>query len=100
MPKPTGIKTIFKISFRIPQVSISMIEPARSVNINGVINGANSVLTEDTVTERATSPFARNVMTLLATPLGQHPTKIIPTAKTGGRPRILVSAKATNGMIR
>ena len=43
IPNATGIKTIFKISNKIPYVSIWINDPAKSVNINGVINGERIV---------------------------------------------------------
>ena len=51
------------------------------------------------LTEYVTSPRAKKLMTLLETPPGQQPTRIMPTARYGSSPNTFVSPKATNGMI-
>ena len=66
---------------------------------SGVIKGARSVLAIVMLTEYVTSPFARKLITLLETPPGQHPTRMIPTARYGSNPKTFVSVKATSGII-
>ena len=74
--------------------------PANKRKMNGVNTGASTVLTLETVSDSAVSPLAMNVMTFEAVPLGQHPTRIRPAAKDGGKLRTLEMEKATSGMIR
>ena len=57
----------------------------------GVTKGARSVVQEVIVTESATSPRARKVITFEAVPPGQQPTSITPTAMSGGRSKAMQS---------
>ena len=50
----------------------------------GVTKGARSVVQDVIVTESATSPRAKKVITFEAVPPGQQPTSITPTASSGG----------------
>jgi hypothetical protein len=52
------------------------------------------------VTDNATSPFARYVMTFDAVPPGQEPTRINPAAIAGGSSKTFAMATAINGIIR
>ena len=51
-------------------------------------------------TERATSALDKYEITLEAVPPGQHETKIIPTAKRGGKSKILAIPHPKKGIIR
>ena len=55
--------------------------------MRGVSNGDMSVEQAVMVTERATLPPARKVMTFEATPPGQAPTSTTPAAMRGGNPK-------------
>ena len=71
----------------------------RSHVIRGVRKGASSVLTLVMPTESATSPLLRKVMTLLAVPPGQVPTRTTPARSPASRPKILPSANARRGIM-
>ena len=63
------------------------------------MTGAKSVVHEVIVTDRATSPRARNVTTFEAVPPGQQPKSIRPTATSGGRSIRMQSTQADTGMM-
>ena len=60
----------------------------------GVNNGANRVVQDVIVTDNAVFPLAKNVITLDEVPPGHDPTRITPTAISGGNPKSLANAKA------
>lgn len=61
--------------------------------------GAMMVVHAVMPTDSATSPFARYVMTLELVPPGHEPTRITPTASSGGSWNTIVSRNASTGMI-
>src|SRR5699024_6286651 len=65
----------------------------------GVSTGASTVDTAVAVTDNAVFPFARYVMTLEDVPPGAHPTRITPTAISGGSWNSMTSPGAMIGMI-
>lgn len=58
--------------------------PASPQTIKGIMMGANRVEQVVMDTDSGTSAFARKPMTLDAVPLGQDPSRIMPTAISGG----------------
>lgn len=72
---------------------------AKSKISRGVTIGARIVETEAMATASGTFPLARNTMTFDAVPLGQHPTKITPTATSFGKSNPIANANASNGIM-
>ena len=83
----------------MPTAFTSMLVSASQRTKSGVMSGARSVLAMVMLTEYVTSPLAKKLMTLLETPPGQQPTRIMPMAKYGSSPKIFVSVNATSGMM-
>ena len=71
---------------------------AYKYTINGVITGASNVETAVIVTDKATLPFAKYVMTFEDIPPGLAPSKIIPKANSGGKPNIFDTPHPKNGI--
>src|SRR5699024_9925206 len=67
--------------------------------IAGVNNGANKVETVVIATDKATFPLAKNVMTFEAVPPGQQPTRMTPSAISGGNASNFANANAKSGII-
>ena len=67
--------------------------------IVGVSTGARIVLILVMLTDKATSPLERKVITLLDVPPGHVPTRITPTVRAGSRLNILHNIKARRGII-
>ncbi|MNF75343.1 hypothetical protein D3C84_574070 [compost metagenome] len=65
----------------------------------GVSSGARRVVTAAMATDSARSPRASQVITFDEVPLGQQPTRITPTAISGGKWNAWQSNHATPGMI-
>ncbi|MNN68265.1 hypothetical protein D3C81_1839620 [compost metagenome] len=65
----------------------------------GVSSGARRVVTAAMATDNARSPRASQVITFDDVPLGQQPTRITPTAISGGKWNAWQSNHATPGMI-
>src|SRR5699024_4918815 len=80
-----GIKTIFTIDKNRLLNETGKYAPASHTVSAGVTIGARSVVTEVAVTDKATLPLARYVITLEEVPPGQHPTKITPIAISLGK---------------
>ena len=72
--------------------------PASTYAKDGVASGATSVDTIVIPTDNATSPPAIYVITLLAVPPGQHPTRITPSARSSGNFNTTARIHARNGM--
>ena len=66
--------------------------------MSGVISGDMSVEHAVMVTESATLPPARKVITFEATPPGQEPTSTTPAAISGGKPKAVASPQPTKGI--
>ena len=81
----TGTSTVWQIETNIDQNGTSMYDPASHRVSSGVRTGAMSVDSVVTDTDSATSPFARYVTTFEAVPPGAQPTRMTPTAISGGR---------------
>ena len=99
IPRRTGISTTFTTEITIARKDTSTQAPASRYTNNGVISGAASVEVIVIPTESATSPPAIYVITLLAVPPGQHPTRITPSARSVGRCISWHNPHATTGMI-
>ena len=84
-PTAIGISTIWQIDQNMLNGSILIHWCAKSQISAGVTSGARIVVQLVMVTDRAVSPRARNVITFDAVPPGQQPTKITPTAMSGGK---------------
>ena len=87
------------MSWTMPPASMLRYEPARNSTSSGVTIGAIRVDTEATATDRATSPLARNAITLEAVPDGAQPTRIRPTASSGSRWRPTAISQPAPGMM-
>src|SRR5690625_4349241 len=99
MPKTIGIKTICMIDTNmLPADTGSHLLASNNVNA-GVNIGASNVDTAVTETDSAVFPFARKVITFDAVPPGPLPTKMTPTATSGGSSNTVAKPKASNGMI-
>src|SRR5690606_2876247 len=61
--------------------------------------GASKVVTDVMATDKAKSPRAKKVMTFDAVPPGQQPTKITPTATSGGSASTVANTQASAGII-
>jgi hypothetical protein len=99
-PRITGTMTISVIDSMRDPVGTLIIDPAKNVNISGVRSGDRRVFTVDSVIDSAESPRDRYVITFEATPDGQHPTRISPTASGVGKESRCAIPNATNGMIK
>ncbi len=99
-PSAIGTITTCTMSRNSDPVLMSIQVPASSDTSAGVASGAIRVETSAIDTPSATSPRARKVITFDAVPLGQQPTRITPTAMSGGRRSASASRYAMPGMIR
>ena len=85
MPNIIGMRTTCTIEINKELGDILTHSLANNKISAGVTNGANMVVTEVTVTESATSPLDKKVMTFDEVPPVQHPTNITPNATSGGK---------------
>ena len=72
--------------------------PIKNNVISGVKIGEITVDTAVKETDKATSPFARNVITSEAVPPGTVPTKISPTVRPASKENSFARAKAKTGI--
>ena len=84
-PRAMGKSTTCRIDQNSPPKEIGSQVEASSQISAGVSRGASRVVTAAMATDSARSPLASQVMTLDAVPLGQQPTRMTPTAISGGR---------------
>ncbi|KXJ30493.1 hypothetical protein AX284_08025 [Pseudomonas sp. HUK17] len=94
-----GSSTTCRIDQNRPPKEIGSQVEASSQISAGVSRGASRVVTAAMATDSARSPLASQVITLDAVPLGQQPTRMTPTAISGGRWNSWQSAQATPGMM-
>ena len=91
--KAAGVRTHMLVAMGaalfvlVPQMSGNQADASSQISA-GVSSGARRVVTAAIATDRARSPRASQVMTLEDVPLGQQPTRITPTAISGGRWKI------------
>src|SRR5699024_2247535 len=83
-PRTTGINTTLKTVKNITNSETSSHSRPNKYIIDGLNNGANKVETVVIATDKATFPLAKNVMTFEAVPPGQQPTRMTPSAISGG----------------
>jgi hypothetical protein len=98
-PTPIGMIIIFEMSHIMLSTLISINAPANNFINNGVTNGANKVVMEVMVMERARLAFAKYDITLEASPLGEQPIKIIPAAISAEKPLKLANVNPSVGMM-
>ena len=98
-PTPIGMMIIFDMSHIMLKTFISIKAPANSFINNGVIKGANSVVIDVMVIESAKLALAKYDITFDASPLGEHPIKIIPAAISGEKPLKLANVNPSVGMM-
>ena len=94
-----GTSTTCTMDRNISTTFTSTVWPANSRTSSGVTIGAMMVVHAVMPTDSATSPFARYVMTLELVPPGHEPTRITPTASSGGSWNTIVSRNASTGMM-
>jgi len=88
--KAAGVRTHMLVAMGaalfvlVPQMSGNQADASNQISA-GVSSGAMRVVTAAMATDNARSPRASQVMTLDEVPLGQQPTRITPTAISGGR---------------
>nr|BFE95048.1 hypothetical protein GCM10020185_55840 [Pseudomonas brassicacearum subsp. brassicacearum] len=99
MPSAIGNRTICRIDQNSAENDTGNQAEASSQISAGVSRGASRVVRAEIATARARSPRASQVMTLDDVPLGQQPTRITPTAISGGRLNTWQSSHAVPGMI-
>src|SRR3546814_19730597 len=97
MPSTMGSSTICRIDQKSAENDTGNQAEASSQISAGVNNGASRVVMAESDTAKARSPRANQVMTLEDVPLGQQPTRITPTAISGGRLNAWQSNPATPG---
>ena len=85
IPRIIGISITFTILQNIPIISTFTVVWSNKYVISGVNMGESRVFVLVIQTERAISPFAKYVMTLLAVPPGHVPTKITPAISAESR---------------
>src|SRR5699024_7083574 len=98
-PKMTGTRTIWTMDTNRSMKDTGSHALASSSVSAGVSTGASTVDNAVAVTDSAVFPFARYVMTLEDVPPGAHPTRITPTAISGGSWNSMTSPSAMTGMI-
>ena len=98
-PSAMGTSTTCTMDRNISTTFTSTVWPANSRTSSGVTIGAMMVVHAVMPTDSATSPFARYVMTLELVPPGHEPTRITPTASSGGSWNTIVSRNASTGMM-
>src|SRR5699024_1757283 len=98
-PRTTGISTTLKTVKNISNAETSRHSRANKKIIAGVNNGATKVEAVVIATDKATFPLAKNVMTFEAVPPGQQPTRVTPSAISGGNASNFANANAKSGII-
>src|SRR5699024_7005097 len=91
----TTLKTVKNIS----NAETSSHSRANKYIIAGVKNGDDKVETVVIATDKATFPLAKNVMTFEAVPPGQQPTRMTPSAISGGNASSFANANAKSGIM-
>ena len=97
-PASIGISITFTIDLNIKNKDTSTHFPAKRYTSAGVRNGARRVETIVIPTDKGTSPSAIYVITLLAVPPGQHPTRITPSARSEFKLNIRAIIQADKGI--
>ena len=98
-PKAIGRITTWIMLRNIAIGLTSTVVPTSNQVRNGVMTGASRVDMPVIPTLKARSPPARYVMTLLAVPPGQQPTRATPTASSAGKWKVLANVHARSGMM-
>ena len=98
-PKHIGIIMTITIEINIEIISTLIVLLNKRYVMVGVRIGAKIVLILVILTDKATSPLDKYVITLLDVPPGQVPTRITPTVRAGSRLKTLHNMKAIAGII-
>ena len=105
IPSKTGIVTIINIFIAISviEIEVEREEPIKRFKdikiISGIVITQSRLIIAVKETERATSPFANDVIIFEVAPPGAAAISITPTASSGDNGQINTSSKATMGRI-